>query len=263
MNTSTCYTAFPNRFRQDLIAGKRLIGCWASLGSPITTEVLGVAGFDWILLDAEHAPNDVLTLVPQLMALKDSVSAPVVRPPWNDVVVIKRLLDAGFHNFLIPFVESADEARRAVAATRYPPAGLRGIAVVHRANRYGRVKDYHVQADREMCVLIQIETRRALAELEAIAAVDGVDGLFIGPSDLAGDLGYLGNNRHPDAVAVFADACARARKAGKPIGILAPVEEDARRYLEMGFTYVAVGSDIGVLRNAVEQLRARFSPKSG
>src|SRR6476660_9186135 len=118
MTTAAPYTAFPNRFRQDLIARKRLLGCWCSLGSPISTEVLGVAGFDWLLLDAEHAPNDVLTLVPQLMALKDSVSAPVVRPPWNDTVVIKRLLDAGFHNFLIPFVESAEEARRVRVPTQ-------------------------------------------------------------------------------------------------------------------------------------------------
>src|SRR5439155_17764801 len=158
MNPSTHYTTFPNQFRQDLIAGKRLIGCWASLGSPITTEVLGVAGFDWILLDAEHAPNDVLTLVPQLMALKDSVSAPVVRPPSNDVVVIKRLLDAGFHNFLIPYVESVDDARRAVAATRYPPAGNRGVSVSHRMNRYGTVPDYFKIANDTICVMVQIES---------------------------------------------------------------------------------------------------------
>ena len=135
MTNATTYGPFPNRFRADLIARKRLIGCWASLGSAITTEVLGVAGFDWVLLDAEHAPNDVLTLVPQLMALKDSVSAPVVRPPCNDTVIIKRLLDAGFHNFLVPFVESADEARRAVAATRYPPAGVRGVSVSQRTSQ--------------------------------------------------------------------------------------------------------------------------------
>jgi len=123
MTTTTPYSAIPNRFRQDLLAQKHLIGCWCSLANPVTTEVLGLAGFDWLLLDAEHAPNDVLSLIPQLMALKDSSSAPVVRPPWNDTVVIKRLLDAGFYNFLIPFVESAEEAQRAVAATRYPPAG--------------------------------------------------------------------------------------------------------------------------------------------
>ena len=130
------YSSYPNKFRADMRAGKRLIGCWASLGSPISTEVLGVAGFDWILLDGEHAPNDVLSLIPQLMALKDSASAPVVRPPWNEPVIIKRLLDAGFYNFLMPFVETEDEARRAVAATRYPPAGIRG-------HRRGRTPSRH------------------------------------------------------------------------------------------------------------------------
>ena len=132
MSSNAPYTGIPNRFRQALLARQRLIGCWCSLANPVTTEVLGLAGFDWLLLDAEHAPNDVTTLIPQLMALKDSASAPVVRPPWNDTVVIKRLLDAGFYNFLIPFVESADEARRAVAATRYPPAGVRGVSVSQR-----------------------------------------------------------------------------------------------------------------------------------
>src|ERR1700694_2081150 len=124
MTNPAHYTAVPNKFRQDIIARKRLTGCWCALGSPITAEVLGIGGFDWRLLDGEHAPNDVLSLIPQLMALKDSPSAPVVRPPWNDTVVIKRLLDAGFYNFLIPFVQTADEARSAVAATRYPPQGV-------------------------------------------------------------------------------------------------------------------------------------------
>jgi 2-dehydro-3-deoxyglucarate aldolase len=185
MSASTPYSPYPNRFRQDLIAGKRLIGCWASLGSLITTEVLGVAGFDWILLDAEHAPNDVLSLVPQLMALKDSVSAPVVRPPSNDVVIIKRLLDAGFHNFLIPYVESVDDGRRAVAATRYPPAGNRGVSVSHRMNRYGAVPDYFKIANETICVMVQIESRAGVDAVAQIAAVEGVDGLFIGPGDLA------------------------------------------------------------------------------
>jgi 4-hydroxy-2-oxoheptanedioate aldolase len=250
-----------NAFKRALAEGRTQIGLWTSLGTGTAAEILGGAGFDWLLIDTEHSPTELPMVLDQLRALEGTTATPIVRPAWNDPVLFKRLLDLGVQTLLVPYVQSADEARRAVAATRYPPAGMRGIAVVHRANRYGRVKDYHVQANREMCVLIQIETRRALAELEAIAAVDGVDGLFIGPSDLAGDLGYLGNNRHPDAVAVFTEACARARKAGKPIGILAPVEEDARRYLEMGFRYVAVGSDIGVLRGAVEQLRARFAPK--
>ena len=258
-------TALPlpvNAFKRALAEGRTQIGLWTSLGTGTAAEILSGAGFDWLLIDTEHSPTELPMVLDQLRAMEGSGTTSIVRPAWNDPVLFKRLLDLGTQSLLVPYVQSAEEARRAVAATRYPPAGIRGVAVVHRANRYGRVKDYHVQANREMCVLVQIETRRALAELEAIAAVEGVDGLFIGPSDLAGDLGYLGNNRHPAAAAVFADACARARKAGKPIGILAPVEEDARRYLEMGFTYVAVGSDIGVLRNAVEQLRARFAAKA-
>jgi 4-hydroxy-2-oxoheptanedioate aldolase len=248
-----------NRFKRALREGRRQIGLWTSLGTGTSAEILAGAGFDWLLIDTEHSPTELPMVLDQLRGMEGGTATPIVRPAWNDAVIIKRLLDVGAQSLLVPYVQSAEEARRAVAATRYPPDGIRGVAVVHRANRYGRVKDYHTRANAEMCVLVQIETRRALAELEAIAAVEGVDGLFIGPSDLAGDLGFLGNNRHPDAVAAFADACARARKAGKPIGILAPVEEDARRYLEMGFSYVAVGSDIGVLRNAVEQLRQRFS----
>jgi 4-hydroxy-2-oxoheptanedioate aldolase len=247
-----------NAFKRALAEGRAQIGLWTSLGTGLAAEVLGGAGFDWLLIDTEHAPTEVPMIADQLRTLEAFPATPIVRPAWNDLVLIKRILDLGVQTLLVPYVQSAEEARRAVSATRYPPEGVRGIAATIRANRYGRIKDYHAQANREMCVLVQLETRRALAELEAIAAVDGIDGLFIGPSDLAGDLGHLGNNRHPDAVAVFAEACARAKKVGKPIGILAPVEEDARRYLEMGFSYVAVGSDIGVLRNAAEQLRGRF-----
>ena len=258
MTNATTYAPFPNRFRQDLIARKQLIGCWASLGSPVTTEVLGVAGFDWILLDAEHAPNDVLTLVPQLMALKDSVSAPVVRPPWNDTVVIKRLLDAGFHNFLVPFVENAEEARRAVAATRYPPAGVRGVSVSQRSNRYGSVPDYFSLVNDNIAVMVQIESQAGVAAAAGIAAVDGVDGLFIGPSDLAAAYGNLGAAGHPEVQQAMAQVFAAAKAAGKPVGILAPVEADARRYMEMGATLVAVGSDLGVLRMATQALKDKY-----
>jgi 2-dehydro-3-deoxyglucarate aldolase len=258
MKSPTSYEPFPNRFRQDLIAGKRLIGCWASLASPVTTEVLGVAGFDWILLDSEHAPNDVLTLVPQLMALKDSVSAPVVRPPWNDTVIIKRLLDAGFHNFLVPFVETVEEARRAVAATRYPPEGVRGVSVSQRSNRYGSVPDYFKLVNDNIAVTVQIESRAGVAAAAGIAAVDGVDGLFVGPSDLAAAYGYLGNPAHPEVQAAMAQVFAAAKAAGKPVGILAPVEADARRYLQMGATFVAVGSDLGVLRMGTQALKDKF-----
>src|SRR3954470_22895478 len=238
------YRAFPNSFRQRLLAGETLIGCWCSLANPITTEVLGVAGFDWLLLDGEHSPNDVTTFIPQLMALKDSASAPVVRPSWNEAVEIKRLLDAGFYNFLIPFVQNVDDARRAVAATRYPPAGIRGVSVSQRGNRFGTVADYFRDVNDQISVLVQIESRAGLEAAGAIAAVDGVDGIFVGPSDLAAALGQLGNPGHASVQAAIAGVFVAARAAGKPAGILTPVEADARRYLSMGATFVAVGSDL-------------------
>jgi 2-dehydro-3-deoxyglucarate aldolase len=252
------YTAFPNTFRRDVLAGERLIGCWSSLANPITTEILGLAGFDWLLFDAEHSPNDVITLIPQLMALKDSRSAPVVRPPANDAVILKRLLDAGFYNFLIPFVESAQEARRAVAATRYPPAGIRGVSVAQRSNRYGTVPDYFNTVNDEICVLVQIETRTALENLDSICAVEGVDGIFVGPSDLAAALGHLDNPNHADVQKVISDIFACAARHRRTTGILALFEADARRYLEQGASVLAVGSDQSLLRTATRELRDRF-----
>jgi 2-dehydro-3-deoxyglucarate aldolase len=258
MTGVTPYSAFPNTFRQDVLARKRLIGCWSQLASPITAEVLGLAGFDWILLDSEHGPNDPLSLVPQLMALKDSPSAPVVRPHWNDGVVVKRLLDIGFFNFIFPCVQSAEEARRAVASTRYPPEGTRGVALAHRSNRYGTVEHYLDQVNDNVTVIVQIESRSAVDAVDEIAAVAGVDGLFIGPSDLAADLGRRGNPWHQDVQAAIAHVFDRAAADGKPAGILAPVEADARRYLDMGATIVAVGSDLGVFRAGTKDLRDRF-----
>ena len=253
------YCPFPNSFRRRLLAGQTLIGCWCSLANPITTEVLGVAGFDWLLLDGEHSPNDVGTFIPQLMALKDSPSAPVVRPSWNDAVEIKRLLDAGFYNFLVPFVESAEDARRAVAATRYPPAGVRGVSVSQRSNRYGSVPGYFQGINEQVCVMVQIESRKGLAAAAEIAAVEGIDGIFVGPSDLAAALGHLGDSSHPAAQAAIAQIFDVACLAGKAIGILAPAEADARRYLQMGARFVAVGSDLGVFRSATQALRDRFA----
>lgn len=258
MTQPTPYQSFPNSFKRDLRAGKRLIGCWSSLSNAITTEVLGVAGFDWILLDGEHSPNDVATFIPQLMALKDSASAPVVRPSCNSTVEIKRLLDAGFYNFLIPFVENTDEARRAVAATLYPPQGVRGVSVSQRSNRYGTVADYFKGVNEQICVMVQIESRAGVAAAREIAALDGVDCLFVGPSDLAAGLGQLGNANHPEVQAAIAAVFAAARACGKPSGILAPVEADARRYMEMGATFLGVGSDLGVFRAGTQALRERY-----
>ena len=258
MTQAIPYQSFPNSFKRDLLAGKKLIGCWSSLSNAITTEVLGVAGFDWILLDGEHSPNDVTTFIPQLMALKDSVSAPVVRPSSNNEVEIKRLLDAGFYNFLVPFVESAAEAQRAVAATRYPPMGIRGVSVSQRSNRYGTVPDYFKSINDHICVMLQIESRAGVAAAREIAALDGVDCIFVGPSDLAAGFGHLGNANHPEVQAAIAAVFADAKAHGKPTGILAPVEADARRYMDMGATFVGVGSDLGVFRAATQALHDRY-----
>jgi 2-dehydro-3-deoxyglucarate aldolase len=254
------YCPYPNQFRADIKAAKRLIGCWASLASPITTEVLGLAGFEWILLDAEHSPNDVLSLVPQLMALKDSVSAPVVRPPWNEPVILKRLLDIGFHNFLIPYVESVQEAERAVASTRYPPAGFRGVSISQRSNNYGTLnaKGYFPGINDHITVLLQIETRKGVDAVDAIAAVEGVDGVFVGPNDLAAAYGHLADPNHAEVQEVIRHVFDRTRAAGKAAGILTGVEAEARRYLDWGATFVAVGSDLGLFRGATQALRDKF-----
>jgi 2-dehydro-3-deoxyglucarate aldolase len=200
----------------------------------------------------------VLSFIPQLMALKDSRSAPVARPSSNNAVEIKRLLDAGFYNFLIPFVESVDDARRAVAATRYPPQGVRGVSVSQRSNRYGTVVDYFKGINEQICVAVQIESRAGVAAAKAIAAQDGVDCIFVGPSDLAAGLGHLGNAAHPEVQQALAGVFADARASGKAAGTLAPVEADARRYMEMGATFVAVGSDLGVFRSATQALCDRY-----
>jgi 2-keto-3-deoxy-L-rhamnonate aldolase RhmA len=250
---------FPvNKFKQGLREGRQLVGLWSSLSSAAATEILADSGFDWILIDTEHAPNETPMVADQLRAASLGCASPVVRPAWNDQVILKRLLDVGVQTLLVPFIQSADEAARAVAATRYPPRGIRGVASVHRSNRYGRVPDYFARADDEMCVLVQLETRAAVDALEEIAAVDGVDAVFVGPSDLAASLGYLGNNAHPEVRGTIEKACARAKAIGKPIGILAPIEADARAYLDMGFAFVAVGSDVVVLRKGCDALVKMF-----
>jgi len=234
------------------------IGLWSCLASPVAAEVVAGSGFDWILLDTEHAPNDVGDIHRQLQAMQGSAVSAVVRPAWNDPVLFKRLLDVGVQSFVVPFVQDPSEARRAVAATRYPPRGIRGVATTTRASRYGRVKDYLSRASDEICVIVQVETRAALGQIDAIAAVDGVDGLFIGPSDLAADLGHLGDNGHPEVRAAIEDAIGRIRAAGKAAGILAPVEADARHWIDVGCRFVGVGNDAAVLARQTEALAAKF-----
>jgi 2-keto-3-deoxy-L-rhamnonate aldolase RhmA len=247
-----------NAFKRALAQGRRPIGFWLSLGSPAVAELVAGAGYDWVLVDTEHAPNELPDVIDQLRALEGGTASAVVRPAWNDPVLVKRLLDAGAQSLLVPFVRNREEAERAVAATRYPPRGIRGVATVTRASRYGRVDDYVRAAEDELCVVVQLETRASLAELEEIAAVPGIDALFVGPSDLAADLGHRGDPRHPEVQAAIADACGRCARLGKPLGTFAPIEDDARRYLDMGVRFAAVGADAVVLRRGADALREAF-----
>ncbi len=247
-----------NDFKHALAAGRTQIGLWCSLCSTIAVDIVSDSGFDWLLLDSEHSPNEVPGLLAQLQAVRGGTATPIVRPAWNDPVIIKRLLDIGAPGLLVPYVQNAAEAERAVAATRYPPAGIRGVTGSGRASRYGRVKDYIRTAEREICVLVQVETREALAHLEEIASVDGVDGVFIGPADLSTSFGHAGSWANEEMQAVFKDAVTRLARVGKPAGFLTANEEEARQLIEWGYRFVAVGADIGLLRNAADGLAKRF-----
>lgn len=247
-----------NAFKAAIARGERQIGLWSSLCSPLVAEIIGGAGYDWILIDTEHSPNELPDVVAQLQALATSPATPIVRPAWNDPVLIKRILDGGAQSLLLPFVQNVEEAKAAVAATRYPPHGIRGVTTSGRGGGFGRIKDYLKKAPGEICVLVQIETREALAELEGIASVDGVDGVFIGPADLSASMGHLGDQAHPEVQDAIRDAVTRLKRLGKPAGILTGVEEQARRYIEWGYTFVAVGADIGLLARNAEALAGRF-----
>jgi 4-hydroxy-2-oxoheptanedioate aldolase len=247
-----------NPFKRALKAGKPQIGLWSSLSSNYSVEVIAGAGFDWILLDCEHSPNDLESLLTQLQAAAPYPSHPVVRVPWNDMVNMKRVLDVGAQSLLVPYVSTAEEARSAVAYTRYPPAGVRGVAGTTRATRFGRVKDYAKRAHEELCLLVQVETQAALDNIEAICAVDGVDGVFIGPADLHASLGYTGEIANAKVKPMIDDAIRRIRKAGKAPGILTPNEADAKHWLSCGGLFVAVGADVGILARGAEALAAKF-----
>ena len=247
-----------NPFKRALKAGKAPIGLWSTLSSNYTVELIAGAGFDWILLDSEHSPSDLENLLAQLQAAAPYPTHPVVRVPWNDMVNMKRVLDIGAQSLLVPYVQNAEEARAAVAHTRYPPAGVRGVAGTTRATRFARIKDYAKRAHEEICVLVQVETQQALANIESICAVDGVDGVFIGPADLHASLGHAGETANPKVKPLIDDAIKRIRKAGKAPGILTPNEADAKHWLGCGAQFVAVGSDAGLLARGAEALAAKF-----
>ncbi len=247
-----------NTFKHAIAKGELQIGLWCSLCSNVTTEIVSHSGYDWLLLDTEHSPNEVPDILAQLQAAQAGTASCVVRPAWNDIVLIKRYLDIGAQTLLIPFVQTPEEAKRAVEAVRYPPNGIRGITGSGRASRYGRVNGYLKNASSEIALLVQVETREALTRIDEIASVEGVDGVFIGPNDLSASFGHIGNWGHPEVQDAILDAGKRIRKAGKAAGILTPNEEEAKKFIEWGYNFVAVGSDLGLLAKNADALAKRF-----
>jgi len=247
-----------NNFKRSLMAGRQQIGLWVSLASAYSAEIVAGSGFDWLLIDTEHSPNEVDTTMAQLQAVAASPVSAIVRPAWNDKVLIKRHLDIGAQTLLVPYVQTGEEAEAAVAATRFPPHGVRGVAGMTRATRFGRVPDYQKRAHEEICLLVQVETKQGLDNLESIASCEGVDGIFIGPADLAAGLGHPGEQQHPEVQSAIRDALARIRACRKASGILATDDASARRYMEWGTIFTAVGLDAMILARETEKLAARF-----
>lgn len=248
-----------NKFKQALREGRVQLGLWVGLADAYAAELLATTGYDWLLIDGEHAPNDLRGTLAQLQAVAPYPSHPIVRPPVGDAVVIKQLLDTGAQTLLIPMVESAEQAARMVAATRYPPRGIRGVgSALARSSRWNQIEGYLHRADDEMCVLVQVESAAALDNLAAIAAVDGVDGVFFGPADLSASLGHLGQPGHPKVQQAIVQGIKSVRVAGKAAGVLAPDEALARRYLDAGAQFVAVGVDTSLLVRAAKSQLALF-----
>lgn len=248
-----------NLFKQALKEGRAQIGLWQALANAYTVEICASAGYDWLLLDAEHAPNDVPLLVSQLQAMKGTASHAVIRPPIGETWIVKQMLDIGAQTLLIPMVESRETAEAMVRAVRYPPHGVRGVgAALARASAFNRIPDYLTTANDEICLLLQVESRAGLAALDDIASTEGVDGVFIGPADLAADMGYLGKPGAPEVQAEVEKALARIQCHGKAAGILIGDLSLAKRYLELGATFVAIGNDVTLLANATTRLLDDF-----
>jgi 4-hydroxy-2-oxoheptanedioate aldolase len=251
--------AAKNTFKAAIRAGLPQIGLWLNMAEALPAEIAGHAGFDWLVIDGEHGPNDLRSILAQLRALSASPAEIVVRPPVGETWIIKQLLDIGARTLLVPMVDSAEQAQELVRAVRYPPAGKRGLgAAVARASRFNTIADYADNADDEICLLVQAETMAAIDDLERIAAVDGVDGVFIGPADLSADMGYRGRMEAPEVQQVIETALARIIAAGKPAGILTFNEDLNRRYLDLGASFVAVGADVTELSAALRSLAARY-----
>jgi 4-hydroxy-2-oxoheptanedioate aldolase len=246
-----------NAFRSLLQRRRPVIGIWSMLNSTNAVEGLAYAGFDWILIDGEHSPVSLHDAIGHLRVLEGTPTVPIVRLVWNDKVLLKQYLDAGATTIMLPYVETAEEAAAAVAAMRYPPRGRRGVAVMHRASRYGRIRNYCARADEELYLIVQVETREAVANIEQIAAVDGVDALFFGPGDLAASLGHTGQADHPEVTALIGEALGRARRTGKAVGVLAPTAALAESHLRAGFDFVSVANDCALLFKGADAVAAR------
>jgi 4-hydroxy-2-oxoheptanedioate aldolase len=248
-----------NPFKAALAANKPQVGLWLSMADPYLAETSATAGFDWVLIDGEHAPNDVRSTLSALQAVAPYRSQPVVRAVSGDVALIKQLLDIGAQSILVPMVDTPEQASQLVAATRYPPLGIRGVgSAVGRASRWSARADYLDVADSEVCLLVQAETARALGNLEAICAIEGVDGVFIGPADLSASMGHRGNPGHPEVQAAIEQAIRTIVASGKAAGTLTSNPTLARRYLELGCTFVAVGVDVLLYASAARKLAADF-----
>lgn len=248
-----------NNFKQALAAGTPQIGLWQALANPYTAEICAGAGFDWLLLDGEHAPNHIPLLLQQLQAAAAYPVEAVVRIPVADSTLVKQVLDIGARSLLVPMIGTADDADRMVKATRYPPHGIRGIgSAIARASRWNRIDGYLTHASDDICLLLQVETEEGLNNIDAIAQVDGVDGVFIGPADLSASLGFLGQPTHPTVLAAIEKAIGQIIGNGKAAGILMADEKLARDYIAMGASFVAVGTDVTILARGAEQLAAKF-----
>ena len=252
--------SFDNRFKQRLLNAEAQIGLWLSIPSAFTAEICATAGYDWLLLDGEHTPNDIQTVLSQVQACAGYPTVhPIARPVIGDPVLIKQLLDIGVQTLLIPMVDTADQAAELVRATRYPPDGFRGVGYgTARVSRWDLRQNYTKVANDEVCLLVQAETQTAIQNLDAICSVPGVDGVFLGPSDLAAAYGHLGNPGHQDVQAVIESSIATILKHGKAPGILTPDEALAKRYLSLGAQFVAVGLDARLLAKGARELRQRF-----
>jgi len=238
-----------NNFKVAMTQRRRLIGAFSVFSSPSVAEALALTGLDFVVIDMEHSPNSVPSVLDQLRSYVGSQTHPAVRVAWNDFVQIKRVLDIGAQTIMIPYIQSAEEASAAVASTRYPPAGIRGVANLHRAARFGTEENYLREADDLICIIAQIETKKSVANLEEILAVDGIDAVMVGPADLAADMGLIGQPMHDDVQAHLMHIARRCAELGKPAGSVGPNLKIAKSYLDYGFNYVLVGSDLGTLLN--------------